>query len=216
MIDTVLNWIIILILIGVVPLFAWIFYGVWRQKQALRLEAGRLGFTFQTTDPDILNEPFMKFPVFRDVTCRSVMRGDFDRTPTIISTGIYRFGSRYDATAQTVVCHRFANANLPQFELRPEHLGDKIASLVGYQDIDFKSHPNFSKDFHLYGKEEDSVRRLFTGDLLSYLETRKDWTIAGGGEWLVLFKAQQTCSPEDYRAFMDATLGIARQFEAKP
>lgn len=57
-----------------------------------------------------------------------------------------------------------AAAGLPDFELRPEGMLEKVACLLGGQDIEFPQTPageEFSRLYRLQGKEVDSIRRLF-------------------------------------------------------
>ncbi len=59
---------------------------------------------------------------------------------------------------QNVIYFRSPALNLPQFALRPENLFDKIGDVFGGQDIDFESHPKFSKSYSLRGSDEQKVR----------------------------------------------------------
>jgi hypothetical protein len=57
----------------------------------------------------------------------------------------------------------------------------------GLQDIDFPSHPVFSRRFHLMSDNESAVRKLFSSRVLEACETlseKRDWSIKAGGGWL--------------------------------
>ncbi len=60
---------------------------------------------------------------------------------------------------------------LPNFTLRPENLFHKIGQVFGYQDIDFDSHPEFSKRYLLKGENESEVRSTFSADTLAFYES---------------------------------------------
>lgn len=60
--------------------------------------------------------------------------------------------------------------------------------MFGYQDIDFDTHPVFSKKYLLRGAEEDSIRERFTGDVLNHLEQTKGLSLEGYGELLVMYR----------------------------
>jgi hypothetical protein len=81
------------------------------------------------------------------------------------------------------------NSTLPQFLLFPSSVMDGIVKkLFGMQDINFDSHPVFSKEWVLQGKDEAAVRKLFGPEVLTHLERKSKDTVAGEGERLVLLR----------------------------
>ncbi len=66
---------------------------------------------------------------------------------------------------QTVFWARSSVLTLPSFTLRPESRLYGVAELFGTQDIDFETHPAFSKRFVLQGKEP-ALRQFFSPLLL--------------------------------------------------
>jgi hypothetical protein len=75
---------------------------------------------------------------------------------------------------QTVLFFYDMSLNLPAFRLRPEHVLDKAANLVGFQDLNFEQFPQFSKRYHLQTQQIAAVRNLFQPNLIQYYETLKD------------------------------------------
>ncbi|NJL13274.1 MAG: hypothetical protein HC913_09915 [Microscillaceae bacterium] len=59
---------------------------------------------------------------------------------------------------------------LPDFKLSPENLVDKVWQSVGYEDIDFEGHPDFSERFKLMGEAKEAIRYLFQAGLVAKLE----------------------------------------------
>ena len=57
--------------------------------------------------------------------------------------------SRKRTVCSTVACLRSDGPPLPGFTLRPEGTWDKISSWFGGADIDFDTHPKFSRSFVL-------------------------------------------------------------------
>ena len=57
--------------------------------------------------------------------------------------------------------------------MRPEGMFDKLGSAMGFQDIDFDTHPEFSKLFVLQSSNEEMVRAFFKPSLLEFFETKK-------------------------------------------
>ena len=65
---------------------------------------------------------------------------------------------------QTVVHVRSPSLHLPGFTLRPESLLDKIAGVLGYQDIDLDDDAEFSFLYLLRGRDTATIRLLMGED----------------------------------------------------
>ena len=116
--------------------------------------------------------------------------------------------------------------NLPYFKLKPESLVDKIASVAHfnlrtfkseYQDINFNSHPKFSKCFLLQGEDEGEIRAIFTDKLLDYFLTHQKITIEGKGNILIVYRdsflpSDNRISPNQWTAFMNTAYQVFQQF----
>ncbi|MBN1476344.1 hypothetical protein JXA47_06295 [Candidatus Sumerlaeota bacterium] len=62
---------------------------------------------------------------------------------------------------------------IPDFLLRPETMGQRIAAAVSGQDIDFPDSTRFSRRFRLTGNvqnDEHAIRELFTPDVRAHFE----------------------------------------------
>lgn len=51
--------------------------------------------------------------------------------------------------------------------------GDKIGAAIGFQDIDFDNHPEFSRSFVLKGENEQAIRHFFDTKMLELFAKRK-------------------------------------------
>ncbi len=102
---------------------------------------------------------------------------------------------------QSVFCIWSPKLYLPQFSMRPEGIFHKIGGAFGYQDIDFDSHPEFSKKYLLRGDNEASIRQLFNNNVLTNIESQQKISIEGGGNQLVFYKKR--IKPDDIESFMD-------------
>jgi len=94
----------------------------------------------------------------------------------------------YKTTVQLV----HLNREIPSFVLEQEGIFDKIFDRVlsiNSQDIDFVSHPIFSKKLKLTGEDEQAVRGLFTSDLIEFLESEEIYHIECNGNTLIIFKS---------------------------
>jgi hypothetical protein len=62
------------------------------------------------------------------------------------------------------------NLLIPDFALEPESLWSKLSELSSGKDIDFSSHPVFSKKYYLRSLKEEEVRHFFSKPLITFLE----------------------------------------------
>jgi hypothetical protein len=134
----------------------------------------------------------------------------------------YSYSPLKGRIAQTVAAYSQERC-LPFFQLRPKNSLDRAADALFHQDIDFNSHPEFSRRYVLWGPpanrrggaEEDNVRALFSPALLTFLQElpRNDkWHIEGSDSTLVLYRQGAILRADKYRSFLDETSSIARTF----
>jgi hypothetical protein len=115
---------------------------------------------------------------------------------------------------QTVLTFEIDDANLPTFSLRPEHVFHKIASWFGYQDINFETHPRFSKLFLLRGEDENAVRKIFSERVLDYYEENPGVCTEGSRSRLVYYRAQTRVDPAEVRTFLEEGFRVLALFRA--
>ncbi|HQX44735.1 MAG: hypothetical protein IPP06_15945 [Saprospiraceae bacterium] len=76
--------------------------------------------------------------------------------------------------------------SLPQFRLKPENFFDVLIEWFGFKDIDFNTHPEFSKEFKLTGEFESVIRYYFDSDILNLIEQQKEFNMEGMNFYLVI------------------------------
>jgi hypothetical protein len=116
---------------------------------------------------------------------------------------------------QSVICFQSPQLNLPKFQLCPEEWHHKIGSKLGYQDIDFESHPTaveFSKKYLLRGKDEQKIRALFTDKVLAFFAGQDKLCVEGFSSHLCFYRAFKLIEPEDIPAFMKEGFEVFRLF----
>ena len=136
-------------------------------------------------------------------------------------------------TKTTLLTIQTNSLSLPPFTLMPSGwLIDSLSSLVGYRDINFDSHPQFSKQYLLRAFDEDDlgnefslyeepsssalkesktdqpiVRDLFTNELLDLLETNSGVSLEGRGDQFILRRfTSQRVPANELTAFVE--LGV--------
>lgn len=76
---------------------------------------------------------------------------------------------------------------IPAFSLEKEELFDKLMSRFVWQDINFESHPEFSKRYLLKGEDKDAIRAYFHAGLLDYLEDHQGYHIESNKKGLLFY-----------------------------
>ena len=103
---------------------------------------------------------------------------------------------------QTVVAYHSPHLNLPYFSLYPESFLSFIGEAFGYNDIDFASHPHFSKRYKLSGGDERAVRQTFHPQMLSYFDQLPTVNIDGGGNFIFVYESNKTAPSENLNWFI--------------
>jgi hypothetical protein len=129
-----------------------------------------------------------------------------------VSVFDYTYGSGKNRVTLTLTCFS-QGAELPPFELRPENIFDKIGDAITHNDIDFDSHPEFSRRFHLRSPEEVRTRMLFNPGLLTYLEQispDKKWHVEASGPSLIIYRHRYPAKAVEVPTLLDEASAIAR------
>ena len=207
---------IIVLLLGGVAAISML--GSRKRRTAVAQVAEQLGLSYADGSADLQAE-LSSLPLFsrgRSRQIHSIIHGDTEAVAVSVFDYHYTVSSGKNSHTyrQTVVCVRSPGMALPQFELKPQTFLHGIGKLFGYQDIDFPSHPKFSKAFVLRGVHEKAVRKLFTADLLSFCETKLRINVEGRGEYLVFYRASKRVKPEQFRDLMSEGFAVFQQFHA--
>ena len=75
---------------------------------------------------------------------------------------------------------------LPVFVLDKEDFKTTLYQWAGFDDINFKKHPDFSKRFHLSGNDRESIRKLFHSELIYFFESHPIFHIESNGTHLLI------------------------------
>ena len=214
---------IILILVGVLFLRTmW----KWEEQQLKKFKdfAEQMGMEFSAKGDRALRESLAAFDLFSQggVRITNVLHGDSEQLgygeEFEVRTLDFTYQSGKSTISQTVICFRSSQLSLPDFSMRPEYFFHKIGSKLGYQDIDFESHPTaveFSKKYLLRGKDEQKIRALFTDEVLAFFAGQDKICVEGFSSHLCFYRARKLIEPEDIPAFMKEGFEVFRLFARK-
>jgi hypothetical protein len=189
-----------------------------KRTEELKLLAQELGFEFAPAgDGDFLQSlnEFHLFSQGHSHKLSNLMRGTSNNLDVAVFDYKYVTGGGKSSHTwnHSVICFRFDGPPLPASSLRPENIWHKIGSWFGYRDINFESHPAFSKIYLLRGEDENAIRALFTQALLDFYEQKPGLSTEGSGNTLLYYQHAVRLEPQAIRGFMEdgfKALGLYR------
>ena len=197
--------------------------------------AEQMGMEFSVEDEWDIGESLSAFDLFWEADITNVLSGDSEQLGygeefevTVLDCSYVESASFLDdplgfggenstkTIVQTVICFHSPQLNFPDFSMRPEEWHHKLRSKLGYQDIDFESHPTaveFSKKYLLRGKDEQTIRALFTDAVLTFFAAHPDKVcVEGSDDQLIWYQPGKIIEPEDIPAFMKEGFEVFRLF----
>lgn len=84
---------------------------------------------------------------------------------------------------------------IPVFSLEEESFLDRMSVIAAQQDIDFVEYRNFSRKFLLQSPDEEGIRRMFTSELIRFLEQGDIYHLESNGKELLIFRHLRLTSP---------------------
>lgn len=82
----------------------------------------------------------------------------------------------------------------PLFRLGNLSFFDSLQELFAPKDIRFDSHPDFSDYYLLTSEFEEETRKLFTPEVMNYLEKHRDFKMEVNDQFILIFKEQRLLS----------------------
>ena len=159
-------------------------------------------------------KPFHLFSKGWSRKIKNLMEGEANKVELAIFDYQYTtHGGQHPQThRQSLLFIRSPKLNLPDFSLRPENVFHKIGSAFGDKDIDFETHPIFSKSYLLRGDNEAAIRGLFNNELLNFIQSQQNISIEGSGDQLIFYRHKNRVKPEEVESFMEEGFQVFDQF----
>ena len=209
---------IIIVVFGLIAALA--IYSWQKDKERtliLQKTAAQLGWSFMATAPLNMIPGLERFALFNQghgKQIKNFMYGEASGTKAAVFDYIYvtGYGKNRQTHSQSVVYLEPTYLTLPYFTLRPENFLLKVFAALGYQDIDFGQRPEFSRQYILRGPDEQTIRRSFTDQVLSFYETYGGTSTDGGGNQLFLFRGGYRFQPNEIQGYVGLALNAANLF----
>jgi len=206
-----------LIIIGIVTVLGIILFAAWfydkKRIEGLQAVANALNFSFEHKDDGSLLAMYNNFALFskgHSKKISNIMHGTSGDMDITIMDYRYTVGSGKNSSthSQTIIVVQSRYLMLPLFTLAPENIFHKIGGVFGYKDIDFASHPKFSKQYLLRGDDEEEIRNIFSNELLEFYEKDKTLTTEGGHDTFIYHRANKKLAPKEVQSFLQEVINL--------
>jgi len=233
------GWVIPAFLVGSI---IWSILKGRKRAKEMRKAGASLNLRAATKpDKKALEDRIKQSRLFSDESSwpKTVLVGDVNGVRVMLAD--YNFSpprSKSKTKETTLLTIQSNSLSLPPFTLMPSGwLIDSLSSMVGYRDINFDSHPQFSKQYLLRAFDEDDqgnefsrfeeastsafrasknepmVRDLFTHELLDLLETNSGVSLEGIGNQFILRRfTSQRVPANDLTSFVELGIKILSLF----
>ncbi|MFS8798762.1 hypothetical protein [Synechococcus sp. R60.3] len=182
-----------------------------KRREALERVAAQLGMRFSAQLPEEIRSRLLQagFGLFERGHGRrfynSMSKRLIDGTEITVFDYQYTRGRGKSSSTyrQSVFYAYHEDLHLPRFRLHPENaLFHGIAKAFGMQDINFESHPKFSRSYLLRGENEAQVRLRFHPGVLGFWEQHPNYCAEGAGAHLILWQNDRQVNPEEIAKWM--------------
>ena len=211
MLSFFIGFVLLILLIGVVS-----YQREKKRTELLKSVANQLGMEFIEVDnkKEIFHqiEHLATFNVGYRQRLKNIFLGEQAGFKCLIFDYQYVVGSGKSQHTyhQTVVYFESDKFKFPKFFMREEDFFDKVKGAFGKKDIDFESHPDFSRKYFLKGEDEDAIRNLFTSKILNYFSVNLGWQVDAEESSLIIFKKGKKRKPEEISALLTKGLEIQK------
>lgn len=185
-------------------LMYWSYVANKKRIEGFAQQAEAMGLNFTQQPADSFMAHYGHFKLFNRGRRRGVsnlIEGDSgDVTLRIFD---YKFttgsGKQTRHHVQTIASLKSSQLNIPSLTIYPEGFLSRVGSKMGFQDIDFDSHPTFSKMFVLKGDNEEAIRNFLTPAALEYFEAHQGISLEASGDTLFFYNPNRRSKPEEIK-----------------
>lgn len=174
------------------------------RREEMAAEADSMGLSFSPEGSTEVLGRFGAFKLFNQGRGRkmaNLIQGDSGEVR--ISIFDYQFttgsGKNSHTHRQSIVAMESANLRCPDFTMRPESIFDKFGGMLGFQDIDFETHPDFSKLFVLKGSSENAIRKFFRPELIEFFESKPGISVEAMPGAMFFYRARTQIKPTEIK-----------------
>ena len=185
-------------------LMYWSYASSKKRTAAFKEQADQMGLRFVDDPSGTAYRQFEKFKLFnrgRSRRMTNLVEGDSGDVKISIFDYRYTTGSGKNSTThnQTIIALQSQQLRCPEFTMRPEGFFDKIGSAIGFKDINFDTHPEFSKLFVLKGPDEAAIRDFFAPTVLEFFERQPKISLEASNDTMFFYRNRTRRKPEELK-----------------
>jgi len=175
-----------------------------KRRAAIKELADELGLTWSENGNSQQLSRHSGFNLFNRGRARK-MKNLIEGVTDEVQIGIFDYqfttghGKQKRTQKQTIASLTSPQLNCPEFKMRPERILDRVGGVLGFQDIDFDSHPAFSNSFVLKGPNEEAIRSFFQPAVLEFFETQSNISVEGRGNTMCFYRAGKIVRPDQIK-----------------
>jgi len=194
-------------------LLYWSYVSNKKRIEGFEEEAEAMGLTF-TQQPDAsFTDHYAHFKLFsrgRRRRVSNLIQGDSGDVTLQIFDYRYTTGSGKQTRhhLQTIASLKSSQLNIPSLTIHPEGFLSRIGNKMGFQDIDFDSHPTFSKMFVLKGDNEEAIRNFLTPTMLEYFEDHQGIFLEASGDTLFFYNSSRRIKTDEIKDLLSRSYGV--------
>jgi hypothetical protein len=215
---------IIPIALSVLIVIVWAAYAYnKRRAEAFRAFALRRGLSFSGLAAIDIERSFEIFRLFSEgfeKKAANFISGEAGGVQIFIFDYSYKYIIRTgdvrqtpQTQSQTVLILRSDRLDLPQFQLYPRNILNKVFSALEKKDIDLQEHSEFSNAYVLKADNKNDIQKVFGDQALSYLGKHTGSAIEGNGNTLIFYRSNALLKPDDLNSFLDEGLELFRMMK---
>lgn len=198
----VLIFVGIFALIGITALFGWL--GEKKRRAKMAEVAESLGLEYFPKGNEAFSAQLGRFNLMGQGRARKLTKLILGTTDDVrIAIFDYQYttggGKNSQTHKQTVTAVQSGQINAPDFVLRPESIFSRMGGLLGFKDIDFDSHPRFSKMFVLKGSNDVAIREFFSPAMLDFFEEQKGISLEAVPGMILFYWPRKRVKPDNIR-----------------
>jgi hypothetical protein len=190
------------------------------RREAIERFAADSGLTFSAEDVEKTRARLVDFQLFKEgrgQRAYNLVRAEAEGVR--MSVFDYQFttgsGKSQHTYRQTVLAVESNGLHLPPLSIRPENLFDALAGILGFRDIDFEDHPEFSRGFVLKSPDEERTRKLFDDEMFQFFTQRRDVALEANRNRFVYYRRNRIVPPAEIKNFLADGLQLFNLFLAR-
>jgi hypothetical protein len=193
---------VVLLVIGLIVLSL---YTASKRRNALSALAQSMGWTFSADDMVGIPQRYGLFNCLNTGHSRhadNVMEGRFGDIDFRGFDYRYTTGSGKDESTHNLSAV-IAQAKYPlkQLFIRPEHFGDRVAGMLGFEDIDFEW-DEFNRAFYVKAADKEFAYDAINQKMMEFLMDNKGWTTQIAGMDMIVYTGG-VFSPEEFQSAIE-------------